>query len=77
MLQSDRFIKKQLFSTKSKIYTIKGFKVLVSGSQGDYNHKKMVTSDEVAASVLFMLKNSTNCTIDELDIAPGQGIALQ
>ena len=33
MLQSDRFIKKQLFSTKSKIYTIKGFKVLVSGSQ--------------------------------------------
>ena len=35
MLQSDRFIKKQLFSTKSKIYTIKGFKVLVSGSQGN------------------------------------------
>ena len=37
MLQSDRFIKKQLFSTKSKIYTIKGFKVLVSGSQGLYS----------------------------------------
>ncbi|MDJ0597295.1 MAG: SDR family oxidoreductase [Crocosphaera sp.] len=44
---------------------------------GDYNRKKMVSSDEVAASVLFMLKNSTNCTIDELDIAPGKGIALR
>ncbi len=43
---------------------------------GDYNRKKMVSSDEVAASVLFMLKNSANCTIDELDIAPQQGIAL-
>ncbi|NEP59523.1 MAG: SDR family oxidoreductase [Symploca sp. SIO2G7] len=45
--------------------------------EGDYNHRKMVSSDEVADSVLFMLKNSTNCTIDELDIAPRQGIALQ
>lgn len=44
--------------------------------EGDYNHEKMVSSDEVAASVLFMLKNSKNCTIDELDIAPRQGIAL-
>ena len=44
--------------------------------EGDYDRKKMVSTDEVASSVLFMLKNSTNCNIDELDLSPGEGIAL-
>ncbi|MEW5818781.1 MAG: SDR family oxidoreductase [Cyanobacteriota bacterium] len=41
---------------------------------GDYNHSLMVRPDEIAKGVLFILQNSENCTVDELQITPKPGM---
>ncbi|MGD9580208.1 MAG: SDR family oxidoreductase [Vampirovibrionia bacterium] len=41
--------------------------------EGDFDHTKMVTSEDIANAVLFAVKNSNSCTVDEIQVTPKLG----
>lgn len=40
---------------------------------GEFDHSKMATPEDIANSVLFVLKNADSCTIDEIVVMPKSG----
>jgi len=40
---------------------------------GEFDHSKMVTADEIAKTVVFAINNSRNCTVDEIQVTPKMG----
>lgn len=73
--QMSKSAKEELRNSNIHISTINPGAVstdIWAGVEG-VDHSKMVTVEDVATSVLFVLKNSDTCTFDEIDVTPRCG----